>query len=283
MDDPLVSIIVLSRNSSSTIGKCLDALKKQTYRRIEIIVVDNNSADGTREIAAKYGVRVSVAGPERCAQINHGISEAKGEFIYFTGADLVPDSDYVEKAVKKSLRNNLDAIYTSVVTAPDIRYWAKVKAVERVCYIGEPMHEAARFMRKNVFQSIGGIDENLFAAGEELDLQNRLDIAGFKTGKIDGVETHLDEATTLEEIFRKYCYYGKHIMKYVRKNPSYRLKQMLPIRKAYLTHSAILLRNPKIFVGFVLYKVVQYGATLCGIALASMSDEGFRSIASEKD
>jgi glycosyltransferase involved in cell wall biosynthesis len=273
MGDPLVSIIVLSRNSSSTIGKCLEALKKQTYQRTEIIVVDNNSTDGTREIAASYGVRVFVAGPERCAQINYGVSEARGEFIYFTGADLVPDLDYVEKAVKKCLHDNMDAIYTSVVTAPDTRYWVKVKAIERVCYIGESMHEAARFMRKGVYQKIGGIDENLFAAGEELDLQNRLDMIGFKTGRIDCVETHLDEAVTLKEIFGKYCYYGEHIMKYVRKNPSYRLKQMLPIRKAYLTHSSILLRNPEIFAGFVLYKVVQYGATFCGIVLASMSKE----------
>jgi GT2 family glycosyltransferase len=165
----------------------------------------------------------------------------------------------------------MDAFYTSVVTAPDNRYWAKVKAIERVCFIGESMHEAARFMRKNVYQKIGGIDENLFAAGEELDLQNRLDITGFKTGRIDCLETHLDEATTLKAIFRKYYYYGKHIMKYVRKNPSYRLKQMLPIRKAYLTHSPILLKNPKIFAGFVLYKVVQYVATLCGIVSARMS------------
>jgi GT2 family glycosyltransferase len=137
-------------------------------------------------------------------------------------------------------------------------------------------------MRRDVFQKVGGIDENLFAAGEELDLQNRLDMAGFKTGKIDGVETHLDEATTLQEIFWKYCYYGKHIMKYVRKNPPYRLKQMLPIRRAYLAHSSTLLRSPKIFTGFLLYKAVQYGATFCGIALSRLSDAGFRSSTGKK-
>jgi len=50
-NNPLVSVIITTRNSERTIDKCLSSIKQQTYKNIEIIVVDNNSADKTKEIA----------------------------------------------------------------------------------------------------------------------------------------------------------------------------------------------------------------------------------------
>ncbi len=48
--NPLVSIIITTRNSDRTIDKCLNSIKEQSYKNTEIIVVDNNSTDGTKEI-----------------------------------------------------------------------------------------------------------------------------------------------------------------------------------------------------------------------------------------
>ncbi len=54
MENPLVSVIIPTYNSSRTLEKCLESIKNQTYKNVEIIVVDNNSTDNTKEIAKKY-------------------------------------------------------------------------------------------------------------------------------------------------------------------------------------------------------------------------------------
>ena len=64
MDNPLVSVIVPTKNSSKTLEACLRSIKEQSYKNIEIIVVDNNSIDDTKESAKKYTDKVFNFGPE---------------------------------------------------------------------------------------------------------------------------------------------------------------------------------------------------------------------------
>ena len=61
----LVSVIVPTKNSERTLAKCLDSIRNQTYKSIEIIVVDNNSIDSTKEIAKRFTKKVYNKGPER--------------------------------------------------------------------------------------------------------------------------------------------------------------------------------------------------------------------------
>jgi glycosyltransferase involved in cell wall biosynthesis len=58
MINPLVSLIIPTYNSSKTIEDCLKSIKNQNYENIELIVVDNNSKDNTKEIALKYTNKV---------------------------------------------------------------------------------------------------------------------------------------------------------------------------------------------------------------------------------
>jgi probable beta-1,3-galactosyltransferase len=58
MEKPVVSVIIPTYKSSRTLEKCLESIKNQTYKNIEIIVVDNNSTDNTKEIAKKFTQKV---------------------------------------------------------------------------------------------------------------------------------------------------------------------------------------------------------------------------------
>jgi len=58
--------------------------KKQTYKNLEIIIVDNNSSDITKDVARKYTKFVFNKGPERSSQINFGVGIAKGKYVYYT-------------------------------------------------------------------------------------------------------------------------------------------------------------------------------------------------------
>jgi glycosyltransferase involved in cell wall biosynthesis len=86
----LVSCIVPTFNGARHLAPCLDSMLAQTYRPTEIIVVDDGSSDGTREVATSFGERVRYiyqhnAGPP--AARNTGVAAACGEFVAFNDAD----------------------------------------------------------------------------------------------------------------------------------------------------------------------------------------------------
>jgi glycosyltransferase involved in cell wall biosynthesis len=98
-ENPLVSVIIPSYNSRRWIARAIDSVMAQTYKNIEIIVVDDGSADETREfIRENYGSNDRVrylfqpnSGVSRAR--NQGIEQAKGDLISFLDADdwLLPE------------------------------------------------------------------------------------------------------------------------------------------------------------------------------------------------
>lgn len=105
---PLVSVIIPAYNAERTIVSCLDSVCLQTYSNLEIIVVDDGSTDQTLALLNTYqqdhtGCRLCIftqknAGPSVAR--NHGIAEAKGEFIAFLDADDQWYRDKIESQLK---------------------------------------------------------------------------------------------------------------------------------------------------------------------------------------
>jgi glycosyltransferase involved in cell wall biosynthesis len=90
MANPLISCIIPVFNGERYLGQSLDSILAQTYRPIEVIVIDDGSTDGTRQLVASYGDRVRYfwqpnAGPPRAR--NFGLRLAQGEFVAFLDAD----------------------------------------------------------------------------------------------------------------------------------------------------------------------------------------------------
>ena len=96
---PLISVIVPTYNSAIFLDRCLESIMNQTYKNIELIVVDNNSTDNTKAIAKKYTSLVFNQGPERSAQVNYGVLQSKGSFIYKIDSDFVLDPLVIEQCV----------------------------------------------------------------------------------------------------------------------------------------------------------------------------------------
>ena len=59
---PLVSVVITTKNEEKNIENCLRSIRSQTFKNIELIVVDNFSEDKTAEIAKKYGAKVYFKG-----------------------------------------------------------------------------------------------------------------------------------------------------------------------------------------------------------------------------
>src|SRR3954452_7696310 len=89
---PLVTVIIPAYNAAATVARAVDSVLAQTYRPIEVIVVDDCSKDATSEIVAAYRderIRLlhlphnqGVSGA-----LNEGLSIARGEYIAFLDAD----------------------------------------------------------------------------------------------------------------------------------------------------------------------------------------------------
>jgi len=99
--NPLVSVVIIVRNMPDTIGDCLESLLDQTVPKdkYEIIVVDNNSTDNTREIVRKYPVKL--VSEEKVGNFggarNMGITNSKGEIVAFIDADCIAEKDWIQK------------------------------------------------------------------------------------------------------------------------------------------------------------------------------------------
>jgi glycosyltransferase involved in cell wall biosynthesis len=270
MDKPLVSVIIPTFNSEGTIGKCLESIKNQTYKNVEIIVVDKNSNDKTVEIAKMYGARVFVVdAKERSEQKNFGARKAKGKYIYFVDSDFVLDRQIISQAVEKCEKERYDAICVHNTSDPNISFWSKVRKLERDCYKDDELNVAARFMKRKVFNAVNGFDESLVAA-EDYDIHNRILRKGFKVGRIDSEEVHIGEPRTIWEIAKKHYYYGKTIGEFINKNPDRGLKQLNPVRHSFIKHWKKFVKHPVLTLGFFVYQFVRYFSAGLGFLVSKV-------------
>jgi glycosyltransferase involved in cell wall biosynthesis len=99
----LVSIIIPTYNNANTICRTVDSCINQTYKNIEIIVIDDGSTDDTKEILSKYNSNerfkyIYQENQERSAARNNGLDLARGEYIQFLDSD---DEIYPTKIEKQ--------------------------------------------------------------------------------------------------------------------------------------------------------------------------------------
>lgn len=101
---PFVSIIVPVYNGERNIGNCIKSLLSLNYpsSKLEIIIVDNNSNDGTRRVIQEFPVLSLVEDKIQSsyAARNTGLKRCKGEIIAFTDSDCIADEDWILKVVE---------------------------------------------------------------------------------------------------------------------------------------------------------------------------------------
>jgi len=92
-------VVIPAYNAELTLGKCLDALKSQTVKPFQIILVDDFSSDGTTSIALEADIEIlplhAHSGP--AVARNAGADKATGDIILFLDSDVVIPSDLIER------------------------------------------------------------------------------------------------------------------------------------------------------------------------------------------
>lgn len=249
LKSPLVSIIVTTKNSERTLGKLLQSIRNQSYPRIEIIIVDNNSSDNTKEVARKYTTKIFNKGPERSAQRNLGAKKSKGELYLILDSDMILNRNVIGECVK--LITNKPFLKEIIIPEKSFGegFWSQTKAWEREINEGEKYFESARFFPKKIFWEFGGFDETM-TGPEDWDLPQRI-AKKYPVGRIKSFIRHDEGRQTLWGLAKKKYYYGLSAHKYLK-------SQNLPIigpttvyflRPAFYKHWRKLISKPILSLG----------------------------------
>lgn len=107
---PLVTVVVPVYNGGKFIDKCLNSLSNQTYKNLEIIVVNDGSSDNSEKIIKKYPVKLITHEKNSglSASRNTGIDAATGEYIHFMDVDDSINEVYYEAMVEAAVSTGAD-------------------------------------------------------------------------------------------------------------------------------------------------------------------------------
>lgn len=111
MANALVTITIPTLNSGKFLQYCLDAIKNQTYKNIEINIIDGVSKDNTVEIAKKYDVKkIKIYDGSLLQARYEGVRWAKGDYILILDSDQILEFDVIERAVDMAEIQGLDML-----------------------------------------------------------------------------------------------------------------------------------------------------------------------------
>lgn len=274
----VVSIITPTKNSAQFLQNCLQSIKQQTYKKIEVIIVDSKSIDNTIAIAKKYKCKIFTYVPkvkkgkfDASFKRNYGAKKAIGDYIYWCDADMELPKKLIEEAVSLC-KKNADA----VILPEDsfgIGRWAQAKNLERRCYWGDNTVECPRFFKRSVWDTIGGLDESLGAGGDDLDIHQKVIEKGYQVGRTKSIVMHNEGNLKLSKLIKKQFMYGRDTIKYIYKRPKAGMISFFPIRLAYIRNYKLLLSRPVDACTFIFMRTIENFSRVAGILYSFVSSE----------
>jgi len=223
---PSVTVVVPVRNGEQTIQQLLDSLQKLDYDRnkVEVIVVDGNSTDKTREIVKKYPVKLVIE-EEKGLNLarNVGIRCSNGEIVAFTDSDCIVPPNWITKIVEnfkdpkvscvggsaKALDDDFISQYADNSIVRLMPFFTKREELEKVKpFFRHPAGCNMAFRRK-VAEEVGYFDENIQYGFDEVEFADRICRAGYKMVLDPEVVVWHKHRSTLKEFLKQNFQYGK--------------------------------------------------------------------------
>jgi cellulose synthase/poly-beta-1,6-N-acetylglucosamine synthase-like glycosyltransferase len=223
---PSVTVIVPVRNGELTIQPLLDSLQKLDYDRnkVEVIVVDGNSTDKTREIVKKYPVKLVIEGRKGLNLArNVGIKCSNGEIVAFTDSDCIVPPNWITKIVEnfkdpkvscvggsaKALDSDFVSQYADNSIVRLMPFFRKREELEKVKpFFRHPAGCNMAFRRK-VAEDVGYFDENIQYGFDEVEFADRICKAGYKMVLDPKVSVWHKHRSTLGKFLKQNFQYGK--------------------------------------------------------------------------
>lgn len=211
----LVSIVILTYNSEKYIEDCLRSVEEQTYKNIEVIVIDNNSEDNTIKIVRriqgefKRGFKIILNNKNLgySKGNNIGIKESKGEYVVVLNPDVVLDKNYIQEIVNEfekdpKIGSNQGKYYqlnngtkTKIIDTVGFKFFESGRLIDE----GQGDEDVGQYEEKREIFGVNGnaaayrrmtlndikykeeyFDEDFFFSAEDFDLAWRSKSGGWK-------------------------------------------------------------------------------------------------------
>jgi rhamnosyltransferase len=208
-----VSVLIRTKNEDQFIGETLSVLFSQTYKGIEVIVVDSGSTDRTLEIAREYPVRIYEIKPEDFTwgyALNYGFERAKGKYVVNLSAHALPlADDWVETLVANFDDERVAAVMSKNLPCPDCNPFdrrgllKKYDIPKQEIRGGHPYIFAnySSVIRKSAWEKVP-YDETLTYA-EDHDWAIKVAALGYKIIYEPAAETYHSHNETLQQIYKR--------------------------------------------------------------------------------
>ena len=198
----LVSVIIPLHNGQKHLLELIQSLKNQTYNKIEVIIVDNNSTDNSVPLLKSLNDKIislniflNKKNEGYCGGCNEGIKHAKGEYLLFLSQDRIMNSDWIELTVTKMKEDKkIGCVVGKVIRegASSAEYGHSYDVYGAVLINGISDESKLFFgggtvlIRKKVIDQVGGFDPEFFIYQEDVDICWRIRLAGYDI-KIENV------------------------------------------------------------------------------------------------
>jgi GT2 family glycosyltransferase len=228
--EPFISVIIPNWNGNRYLPGCLDSLRSQSYRRFEVLVVDNASSDGSDRIVPESYPEYRLIPLSRnfgfAVAVNEGIRQAKGELMALLNNDAEAEPDWLASmaaaaadhpeagffACKILLYDRRDLIHSAGDFygrdgVPGNRgVWQKDEGqFDREEYVLAACGAASSW-RRELLDDVGLLDESLFMYCEDVDLSLRAQLRGYRCLYLPASRVyHRLSATGGGEIASYYC------------------------------------------------------------------------------
>ena len=210
---PLVSVIITTKNEEKNIVNCLQSIKKQAFKNIEVILVDNFSKDNTVKLGKNYTSLIYLKGNERSTQRNYGVQIAQGKYVFYLDADMILSRNLIAECVNICENNLADALYVPERII-GTGFWIKVRDFERSFYSGTII-DAVRFIPRELFLHVGGFDESLIGP-EDWDFDRKIRAIA-RTSAVLSPLYHNEGQFRIKRYLKKKEYYTDGIQNYIEK------------------------------------------------------------------
>ena len=261
---PKISIIITTKQEQDVIGDLLESIRRSTFKDYEIILVDNNSLDLTREIAKRYTKKIFIKGPERSAQRNFGVKKATGKYLLILDADMQLKEDVLRQAYQLFEKDKEVGAIVIPERSFGQGFWTQFKIFEREFYEGEDSIEAARFFKKSLFKKFGGYDLSI-TGPEDWDLPLRMKKEGITIGRIKSFILHNERKFSPWKSAKKKFYYASHASEYLKRHPEMVFSQgNLLFRPAFFRKWRKLISHPFLAMGMFFVRMIEMSAAGSG-------------------
>ena len=158
---PLVSVVIPTKNNLNSLIKCLDSLNKQAYKKTETIVVSQNISNAIKKVQKQFNFKLLSNGSGKSESRNYGSKYAKGKYLLHLDDDMILEKNIIQECIYLAEEKKYQAVAIPERQQINKTLFNKIISLEKHIVNFDKHIEAPRFIEKNLFAKLNGFNPQL--------------------------------------------------------------------------------------------------------------------------